>query len=493
MPPQPRAITGGYASSPTTTQRPQMAGSGEGWSATEAFASGSRAMSLDDIVFLPGSGTEKVPSLSCRITKNMKLGRPVLSGPSQISEEGMAMALALEGGIGIIHRHMPIATQALKVRRVKQYHSGFILNPTCVAPKTTLQKARSIQDELGCSSLPVTENGRMGGRLVGLVTKRDLEGQHGNLLVASVMNRDVVFAQEPVTLKDACVHMQQAKVSKLPVLNKDMELVALLCRGDMKIAQQHPMASRDANRQLMVAAAVSAHEPDGWDRVKAMVEAGVDVLSLDVGDGVDQYVVAFLKQMKDMFAGIDVIVGPVNCLSQATLLCEHGADAVRVGDARGAEATTIFELSRALRSTFGIPVIADVEVKDSGQILKALLLGASAVCLDAMLERCEEACGLHIFREGARVRVEAQKGNGPVVSGVPTTLVDRGSALTFLPFLCNQLRRSLQDLDIDSLSDASKALEQCKLRLEAQTQSFHPAWQAPKMHPIIVGSLHSIR
>ncbi|CAE7221892.1 unnamed protein product [Symbiodinium natans] len=470
-----------------------MAESGEGWSATEAFASGSHAWSLDDIVFLPGSGTEKVPNLSCRITKNMKLGRPVLSGPSQISEEGMAMALALEGGLGIIHRHMPVATQATKVRRVKQYHSGFILNPTCVAPKTTLQKARSIQAELGCSSLPVTENGRMGGRLVGLVTKRDLEGQQGNLLVASVMNRDVVFVQEPVTLKNACVHMQQAKVSKLPVLNKDMELVALLCRGDMKIAEQHPMASRDANRQLMVAAAVSAHESDGWERVKAMVEAGADVLSLDVDEGVDQYVVAFLKQMKDMFAGIDVIVGPVNCLRQATLLCEHGADAVRVGNAKGAEATTIFEISRSLRSTFGVPVIADVGVRDSGQILKALLLGANAVCLDTMLERCEEACGLHIFREGVRVRMEPHQGDRVVASGVPMTVVDRGSALTFLPFLFNQLRRSLQDLDIDSLGEISKALEQGKLRLEAQQPSFPDSWQAPKMYPIIAGGLHSIR
>ncbi|CAE7413933.1 IMH3 [Symbiodinium pilosum] len=458
----------------------------------DAFASQSHAWSLDDIVFLPGSGSEKSPNLSCRITKNMKLGRPVMSGPSQISEEGMAMSLALEGGLGIIHRHMPIATQALKVRRVKQYHSGFILNPTCVAPKTTLQKARSIQAELGCSSLPVTENGRMGGRLVGLVTKRDLEGQQGNLQVASVMNRDVVFAQEPVTLKDACMHMQQAKVSKLPVLNKDMELVALLCRGDIKIAQQHPTASRDANRQLMVAAAVSAHEPDGWERVKAMVEAGADILSLDVDEGIDQYVVAFLKQMKDLFAGIDVIVGPVNCLSQATLLCEHGADAVRVGNAAGAEATTIYELSRTLRTTFGVPVIADVQARDSGQILKALLLGANAVCLDAMLGRCEEACGLHIMREGVRIRVEPQEGNRPVASGVPSTVVDRGSALTFLPFLFNQLRRSLQDLDIDSIGDISKALEQGKLRLEAQTPNFEASWQAPKMHPIIVGSLHSI-
>mmetsp|Transcript_14063 Transcript_14063/g.26283 ORF Transcript_14063/g.26283 Transcript_14063/m.26283 type:complete len:495 (-) Transcript_14063:76-1560(-) len=493
MPPLP--ITAGYTSVPASaaTQRPAVADSGEGWPVAEAFAAGRHAMCLDDIVFLPGTGTEDIPNLSSRVTKNMKLNKPVVAGPSQVSEEGMAMTLALEGGIGIIHRHMPIEAQAVKVRRVKQYHSGFILNPACVAPKTSLQKAKALQAELGCSGLPVTENGKMGGRLVGMVTKRDLEGQQGNVPVASVMNRDVVIALEPVTLKDACARMQEAKVSKLPVVNRDGELVALLCRGDLKMALQHPTASRDANRQLMVAAAVSAHEPDGWERVKAMVEAGADILSLDVDDGIDQYVVAFLKQMKEVFAGIDVIVGPVNCLSQASLLCEHGADAVRVGDACGAEATTIYELSRTLRSNYGVPVIADVGVRDAGQILKALLLGANSVCLDAMLGRCEEASGLQIFREGVRVRLETgPQGSGTVASGVPMTTVDRGLALTFLPFLLNQVRRGLQELGIESLGDVSKALEGGILRVETQTAKPEASWQAPQMYPSVVGFLHSV-
>eukprot|EP00435_Cladocopium_sp_Y103_P019544 s3580_g4.t1 len=182
---------------------------------------------------------------------------------------GMAMALALSGGLGIIHREMSIKEQAVKVQRVKMYHSGFILNPACLAPKHTVEMAIKLQNQLGCSGIPVTENGRVGGRLVGLVTKRDVEDMPRTAQLHSVMNRDVVFAQEPVTLKEAHLAMQQAKVAKLPVLNKDMELVALICRGDMKEVNKYPNASRDANRQLMVGASVTAHEPDAWQRVQA--------------------------------------------------------------------------------------------------------------------------------------------------------------------------------------------------------------------------------
>lgn len=383
---------------------------GEGWAAGEVFNK-SHGFSLKEVVFLPGTFHKQAPDLTSRITKNLKLNTPAVSA-GRCTEEGMAMALALSGGLGIIHREMPIKEQAMKVQRVKMYHSGFILNPACLAPRHTVEMAIQLQNQLGCSGIPVTENGRVGGRLVGLVTKRDVEDMPRTAQLHSVMNRDVVFAQEPVTLKEAHLAMQQAKVAKLPVLNKDMELVALICRGDMKEVNKYPNASRDANRQLMVAASVTAHEPDAWQRVQAMVEAGADVLSLDCHEGVDHYVINFLKQMKEHFAGIDVIAGPVNSIRQATSLCDSGADAIRVGGAQGADATVIYEVARSLRLNFGIPVLADVEVRDSGQMLKALLLGASTVCLDSMVQRCEEVPGDLIFREGVRVKLGRPDGTG---------------------------------------------------------------------------------
>ncbi|CAJ1403327.1 unnamed protein product [Effrenium voratum] len=473
----PLPITG-YPSVSSPGSAPEL---GEGWSAADVFT-GSQALGLQELVFLPGVLC-KPPSLACRLSKNMKLQSPVIAN----SEEGMCMGMALCGGLGIIHRHLPIREQAKKVQRVKMYNSGFILNPACLAPRHLVEDALRIQAELGCSGIPITENGRMGGRLVGLVTKRDLEGKPRTASLGAVMNRDVVLAQEPVTLKQACTALQQQKVSKLPVVNKDMELVALICRGDMKQVQRNPNASRDANRQLMVAAAASPHE--GWDRVKAMVEAGADLLHLDTEEGVDAKAISFLKEMKEKFAGIDVLAGPVNSLQQAAQLCEHGADAILVGRAGGAEATVIYEISRSLRANFGVPVIADVGVQDSGQVLKALLLGASAVCLDPLVQRCEEAPGDLIYRNGVRVRLEpSPAGPRPVEMGCAAAAIDKGSILSFLPPLLQNLRTGFQDLGIQSMGDVSKALEQGVLRLERCMGGFQE--EAPRMFPIVANGLH---
>lgn len=401
------------------------------------------------------------------------------------------MAMALSGGLGIIHRHMPIKEQATKVQRVKQYNSGFILNPACLAPRHTVEMAQKLQAELGCSGIPLTENGRVGGRLMGLVTKRDLEDMPRTATLQSLMNRDVVFAEEPVTLKEAHVAMQQAKVSKLPVLNKDQELVALICRGDMKQVKRHPHASRDANRQLMVAAAVSPNEPNAWDRVQALVGAGADLLSLETDEGVDHYVISFLKRTKEAFPGLDVVAGPVNSVRQASMLCNHGADAIRVGLAEGASASVLYDVSRTLRANYGTPVLADLQASNSGELLKALLLGASTVSVDAMVSRCEEVPGDLIFREGVRVKLETSgsEDSAAVAMGVATHKIDGGSALSYIPIILNQLRRGLQDLGVSALAETSKALDQGLLRLERQLPRV-VSFQAPKMYPITVNALH---
>ncbi|CAK9075818.1 unnamed protein product [Durusdinium trenchii] len=280
----------------------------------------------------------------------------------------------------------------------------------------------------------------------------------------------------------------------------------------------------------MVAAAVSPNEPNAWDRVQAsgaalrragggrsmggaanrpggrgipqvtliskglgpaLVGAGADLLSLETDEGVDHYVISFLKRTKEAFPGLDVVAGPVNSVRQASMLCNHGADAIRVGLAEGASASVLYDVSRTLRANYGTPVLADLQASNSGELLKALLLGASTVSVDAMVSRCEEVPGDLIFREGVRVKLETSgsEDSAAVAMGVATHKIDGGSALSYIPIILNQLRRGLQDLGVSALAETSKALDQGLLRLERQLPRV-VSFQAPKMYPITVNALH---
>mmetsp|Transcript_102236 Transcript_102236/g.181541 ORF Transcript_102236/g.181541 Transcript_102236/m.181541 type:complete len:487 (+) Transcript_102236:42-1502(+) len=467
----------------------------DGWSAPEVFSQRTNALSLDDIVFLPGENTGNPANLAGRISKNVNVKSPIVAGFSPMSSgDSMAISFALLGGVGVIHRHQSLKDQSAQLRKVKQHECGFILNPTCLGMQSTVADAQRIQDEFGCSGIPITQNGKMGGKLVGLITKRDLEDQDRKTPLTSLMTTDLVLTREPVTLKDACDLMSQSKVAKLPVVNRDNELVALICRGDLKRSLKYPEASRDANRQLMVAASLSARGEGAWERAKALVEAGADILCLDVDDGVDGVVIAFLKHLKEQFAGIDVIAGKVNSQAQAMALAEAGADCIRVGDCYGAEATTIYDLAKFLRTNYGVPLMAD-GIRDSGQMFKALLLGSTAVCLDAMVASCEEAPGDHIYREGVRVKLDKSP-TGPrlVEPGKASGLVAKGTARTYVAFILKKVEMAFQELGISSMLQNSKFVEEGVVRMERQLPPPASAYlEAPKLYPAVVGSLHMSR
>lgn len=465
---------------------------GDGWPAARIFEAGSTGLSLDEVVFLPSVSSSSAVNLTpARLTRNIPLQIPVVAGPSSdVCEESMAIALALIGGIGIIHRHNSIEDQAALVRKVKQFESGFILNPSTLGLRNTVADAMRIQEETGCSGIPITDNGKMGGRLMGLVTKRDVEGITNRMTpLSSIMTKEVVHVREPVTLREASELMAETKVAKLPVINSDRELVALICRGDIKRSVRHPLASRDANKQLLVGAALSIEDSNAWERAEALVEAGVDILCLET-DGVNEETVNFLKRLKESFAGVDVIAGNVQSARQAIALCDAGADAIRVGDVVGCEATSIYEVARRLRMGYGIPVMADIGVKDAGQLLKAFCLGAATVTLDALLKNCEEAPGDHIYRDGVRVKLSRSPYNGlrPIELGLSGAVVDKGSAKTFIPFILGAVSAGFKELGLKSLSDISKALESGSLRLERQrpTVSDH----GPKLLPVQTASVH---
>lgn len=467
----------------------------DGWTASEVFEQRNTGLSLDDVLFLPGENTGNPVNLACRITKNVNLTTPIVAGFSpSASADSMAITVALLGGLGVIHRQQSLKEQTAQLRKVKQYECGFVLNPSCLGMKSTVADAQRIQEQFGCSSIPITENGKMGGKLVGLVTKRDTEGQERKTLLTSLMTTELVLVREPVTLKDASDLMRQSKVAKLPVVNSDNELVALICRGDLKRSFQYPDASRDANRQLMVGASLSATDEDAWDRAKALVEAGADVLCLEVDNCVDAVTIAFIKQLKAQFAGIDIMAGMVTSHSQAEALVEAGVDGIRVGDCFGAEANTIYDLAKFLRKNYGIPLMAD-GIRDSGQMFKAILLGATTCVLDKMVESCEEAPGDHIYREGVRVKLSRNPGGQRQVEpGIASGLVAKGSARTYLAFVLQKLEMAFQELGICAMLQNSKFLEEGKVRMERQLPPPASAYlEAPKTYPVVLGSLHCTR
>jgi len=479
---------------------------GDGWPAEKVFSSAPHGCNLDEIVFLPGALPVKPKSvtIATKLTRHLSINLPVIAGPTNsVTEAEMAIQLALMGGVGIIHRKQSIADQAAQVRRVKQYETGFILNPQMLGMHNTVAEADRIRAEHGCSGIPITATGRMGGKLVGIVTSRDIDAAPDrNAPLKTIMTHEVVYATEPVILREALQKMQKEKVAKLPVLNEDRELVALICRGDLKRHREHPDATLDANKQLVVGAAVSARGENAWDRARALVDAGVDFLLLDTDEGIGPDTVEYAKRLKETFDGTDVIAGRVSCCQQAKELANAGVDALRVGAAgtgfgpggAGAEATSIFEVARFARISYGIPVLFDGKVRNASHMLKGICLGASAVFLDTMLDGTEEAPGEHYYREGVRVKLGCSpallKGNSIMSTHIPGAVVDKGPAKTLINHVLEAVQSGLKDLGIKQIGDIGQALAAGLLRLERQMPPRKELMDQPQLQRSVVSSLH---
>eukprot|EP00419_Tripos_fusus_P085906 CAMPEP_0172845348 /NCGR_PEP_ID=MMETSP1075-20121228/32833_1 /TAXON_ID=2916 /ORGANISM="Ceratium fusus, Strain PA161109" /LENGTH=432 /DNA_ID=CAMNT_0013689937 /DNA_START=47 /DNA_END=1343 /DNA_ORIENTATION=+ len=392
---------------------------------------------------------------------------PVISGPSgKVTEANMAIAMAQMGGLGIIHRNQSIESQAAMVKKVKQYETGFILQCETLRPNSTVRDALALQAERGCSGIPITDNGKMGGRLVGIVTKRDLESvDDTSAPLRAIMSENVVTVMEPVAIKAARETMAHAKVSKLPIVNEDNELVAMMCRGDVRREFENSGATKDANRSLVVAAAVGDNEEDAWSRVEALVEAGTDLFFLDTSDGVLPDSIHLVKRLKDTHEDIDVIAGRVHSIRQAKMLCDAGVDGVCVGGAGAATATALYKVASFVKTTYALPVMADCASADIGQAFKAICLGASTVVVDPMLNGTEEAPGDHTYLDGVRLKLR----HGPPGADCPRVLssagviVNQGSAKHVVPRLVQGVALGLRELGIRSLADihGHKAMAPC--------------------------------
>jgi IMP dehydrogenase len=375
------------------------------------------ALTYDDVLLLPAY-SEVLPrevSTSSRLTRNIWLNIPIVSAAMDtVTEAALAIALAQEGGIGIIHKNMTIEQQAAQVRKVKRSESGMIIDPVTLKDNSTLGDAQRIMKEFKIGGIPVIDNA---GLLVGILTNRDLRFQKQSTRpVIEIMTKDnLITAKEGISMEQAESILQEHKIEKLPIIDKHGKLIGLITYKDILKRKSHPLASKDLLGRLRVGAAVGV-TPDLLDRVQALVQVGVDVISIDTAHGHSKGVIDALKSVKKAFPTLDVIVGNIATGDAAVALAEAGADAVKVGVGPGSICTTriiagvgmpqltaVYEAAKALQK-YDVPVIADGGIRYSGDVAKAIAGGASTVMIGSLLAGTDEAPGEMIILEGRKFK-----------------------------------------------------------------------------------------
>jgi IMP dehydrogenase len=334
----------------------------------------------------------------------------------------MAIAMAQEGGIGVLHKNMTIEEQAAKVRKVKRAESGMILDPVTLPLTATVLDAKASMKEHGIGGIPIVDKE---GKLAGIVTNRDLrfEKRNDRMITEVMTSANLVTAPAGITLAEAEDILQAHKIEKLPVVDEKQQLVGLITFRDITKLTQKPIANKDKYGRLLVAAAVGV-TADAVDRVSALVAAGVDAVVIDTAHGHSKGVVGVLKAVKSAFPELEVIVGNIATAEAALYLVEAGADAVKVGIGPGSICTTrvvagvgfpqfsaVLEVAAALKGT-GVPVIADGGVRFTGDIPKALAAGADCVMLGSLLAGTKESPGETIIYEGRKFK--SYRGMGSV-------------------------------------------------------------------------------
>ena len=382
-------------------------------------------LTYDDVLLVPNY-SEILPrevDVRSRLSRNISLNIPIVSAAMDtVTESKMAIAMAQEGGMGVLHKNMSIEDQALKVRKVKRAESGMIIDPVTLPLSSVVRDAKQNMAEFSIGGIPIVDDH---GVLQGIVTNRDLRFEHNdNRPITEVMkSENLVTVSEGTSLKEAEVILQQNKIEKLPVVNEKMVLVGLITFRDITKLTQKPSANKDHYGRLRVAAAVGV-ALDGMDRVAALVAAGVDALVIDTAHGHSAGVIRMLKAIKEEFPNIDVIVGNIATGDAAKYLADAGADAVKVGIGPGSICTTrivagvgfpqlsaIMEVAAALKGT-GVPIIADGGIRYTGDIPKAIAAGADCVMLGSMLAGTKESPGETIIFEGRRFK--SYRGMGSV-------------------------------------------------------------------------------
>lgn len=374
-------------------------------------------LTFDDLLLVPAF-SQVLPrnvDLTTRFSRNITLNIPMVSAAMDtVTEITMAIAIAREGGIGVIHKNMPIEEQARQVRAVKRAENGMILNPISIAPDKSVSEALAMMAEYKIGGIPVVTDGN---RLVGIVTNRDLRFEKSmNKRIEEVMtSENLITTRQSANLEDAAEILQQYKIEKLPVVDGDNRLVGLITYKDITKAKDKPFACKDEQGRLRVAAGIGV-TADSLERATALVEAGVDAIVIDTAHGHSKGVAEMLKLIKQTFPQIDVVVGNIATAEAARFLADAGADAVKVGIGPGSICTTrviagvgvpqitaIYEVAKALEGT-GVPLIADGGLRYSGDIVKALAAGGTSVMMGSLLAGTEESPGETIIFNGRKFK-----------------------------------------------------------------------------------------
>jgi IMP dehydrogenase len=374
-------------------------------------------LTFDDLLLVPAY-SQVLPrnvDLTTKFSRNITLNIPMVSAAMDtVTETAMAIAIAREGGIGVIHKNMTIEQQAKQVRAVKRAENGMILNPISITKDKTVADAMALMAEFKIGGIPVVDNEN---RLVGIVTNRDLRFERDlDKKIDLVMTKDnLVTTRQTTDLEAAAEILQQYKIEKLPVVDSNNKLVGLITYKDITKAKDKPFACKDEQGRLRVAAGIGVTS-DSIERAEALVEAEVDSIVIDTAHGHSQGVVDMLKQIKKLFPQIDIVVGNIATGDAARFLADAGADAVKVGIGPGSICTTrviagvgvpqlsaIYDVAKALEGT-GIPIIADGGLRYSGDIVKALAAGAWSVMMGSLLAGTEESPGETIIFNGRKFK-----------------------------------------------------------------------------------------
>mgnify|MGYP000610053884 CR=1 FL=1 len=374
-------------------------------------------LTFDDVLLIPAE-SEVLPrdvDVSTYLTKNIKLNIPLMSaGMDTVTESRMAIAMAREGGIGVIHKNMSIENQAIEVDRVKRSEHGIIANPIYLSPDNKIKDALALMERYHISGVPITVN----GKLVGILTNRDLRFEmNPERVISEVMTKDnLITAPVGTSLEEAKAILQKHKIEKLPIVDKDFNLKGLITIKDIEKARQYPNAAKDSHGRLRVAAAVGTGA-DTMERVEALVKAGVDAIVVDTAHGHSKGVINIVKAIKQKHPDLDLIAGNVATGEATEALIKAGADAIKVGIGPGSICTTrviagigvpqitaVFD-SALVAKKYGIPIIADGGIKYSGDITKAIAAGASVVMIGSLLAGTEESPGEIEIYQGRSFKV----------------------------------------------------------------------------------------
>jgi IMP dehydrogenase len=463
-------------------------------------------ITFDDVLLLPrySEVTPDMVTLKTQLSKHITLNIPFLSAAMDtVTESQMAIALAREGGIGIIHKNMTIERQAEEVDKVKRSENGVIKNPITVTKEKKLSEVLSLMAKYHISGIPVVDKEN---HLIGIITNRDLKFEHDyGKAVADVMTpTPLVTGKEGTTILEAEAILANSKKEKLPLVDKEGKLCGLITVKDIEKIKQYPLAAKDKYGRLLCGAGVGITK-DLLERAHALVNAGVDILALDSAHGDSKNVIAALKLLKKTFPQTDIIAGNVATYEGARDLMEAGADAVKVGMGPGSICTTriisgmgvpqitaILETAKAAKE-YDCPIIADGGIKYSGDITKALAAGANSVMMGAIFGGCEEAPGATELYMGRKYKVyrgmgslgamEQAHGSADryfqdahrklVPEGVEGRVPYRGNASDVIFELLGGLRSGMGYLGVDNIADLAKYGKFIKIT-QASLKESHP-------------------